>query len=87
MFGCRNSSRKAIGLPGFQNAAEQNVNGHPSFHTKNYMSARFESCHDLYRVDLRGHYGCVNAIEFSNKGGEFVVSGKMKKNVVYTFLF
>jgi len=51
------------------------------------MSARFESCHDLYRVDLRGHYGCVNAIEFSNKGGEFVVSGKMKKNVVYTFLF
>ena len=30
----------------------------------------------LYQKDLKGHYGCVNALEFSKNGGEFIVSGK-----------
>lgn len=68
-------------LPCFQNAIQQN--GHSSL-LKSYMSARFEASHDLYRTDLRGHYGCVNAIEFSNLGGEFVVSGK--RNVLFSTL-
>lgn len=29
----------------------------------------------FYRKDLRGHYGCVNAIEFSNDGGRWIASG------------
>ncbi|KAL3183656.1 hypothetical protein MRX96_033754 [Rhipicephalus microplus] len=31
---------------------------------------------DLYRKDLYAHYGCVNAIEFSNDG-EWLVSGNV----------
>ncbi|KXJ17739.1 DDB1- and CUL4-associated factor 5 [Exaiptasia diaphana] len=66
-------------LPCFQNTIQQN--GHSSL-LKSYMSARFEASHDLYRTDLRGHYGCVNAIEFSNQGGEFVVSGGDDRRVL-----
>lgn len=29
----------------------------------------------FYRLNLLGHYGCVNAIEFSNGGGEYLASG------------
>lgn len=31
----------------------------------------------LHSCSLVGHYGCVNAVEFSNKGGELLVSGKL----------
>lgn len=79
MFGSLKSSEKRNVLPCYQNAVPHNGHSSP---LKAYMSGRFESCHDLYKVDLRGHYGCVNAIEFSNKGGEFVVSGKRKEKDV-----
>ena len=29
----------------------------------------------LYRKDLKGHFGCINAVEFSNNGGRWIVSG------------
>lgn len=29
----------------------------------------------LYRKDLKGHFGCINAVEFSNNGGHWIVSG------------
>lgn len=35
----------------------------------------FSSARNLYRKDLLAHYGCVNAIEFSEEG-ELLVSGK-----------
>ena len=43
------------------------------------MKKRLEDATSLYRRDLKAHYGCVNAIEFSNDGLN-IVSGK--KNVI-----
>ena len=42
---------------------------------KTYMSDSFARCSGLYHHDLLGHFGCVNAIEFSSNCGEFIVSG------------
>lgn len=42
---------------------------------KRLVNARFESSENLFRKDLLSHYGCVNAIEFSNQG-DLLVSGK-----------
>jgi len=42
---------------------------------KSYMSDSFARCSGLNHHDLLGHFGCVNAIEFSSNGGEFIVSG------------
>ncbi|KAF0031165.1 hypothetical protein F2P81_015720 [Scophthalmus maximus] len=36
-------------------------------------------CTSLYKKDMLGHFGCVNAIEFSNNGGEWLVSGTQFK--------
>lgn len=41
---------------------------------------RLRSAKSLFRRDLKAHYGCVNAIEFSNDG-VFIVSGN------YIFIF
>ena len=38
------------------------------------LRGRFDSAQDLYRKDLYSHYGCVNAIEFSDDG-QWLVSG------------
>lgn len=35
---------------------------------------RIEQSQSLFKIDLRGHYGCVNAIEYSSDG-EFIASG------------
>jgi hypothetical protein len=80
----RSSTRRTgISFPKYQSVVERF--GHPAQH-KSYMSARFEASCDLYRTHFRGHYGCVNAIEFSNNGGEFIVSGK-QSNAHLSFLF
>ncbi|XP_070578975.1 DDB1- and CUL4-associated factor 5-like [Ptychodera flava] len=42
----------------------------------------FSQCENLHRKDLIGHYGCVNAIEFSNHGGELLASGGDDKRVL-----
>lgn len=38
------------------------------------IRGRYESCKNLYRKDLYAHFGCVNAIEFSDNG-KWLVSG------------
>ncbi|XP_029164290.1 DDB1- and CUL4-associated factor 5 isoform X2 [Nylanderia fulva] len=45
------------------------------------VSARFEKSENLYRKDLLSHYGCVNAIEFSNQG-DLLVSGGDDRRVL-----
>ena len=39
------------------------------------MRDRLGRAKNLYRKDLKAHFGCVNAIEFSNDGGEWMTSG------------
>jgi len=45
-----------------------------------FPDALIRSCVDassvLYRRDLRAHYGCVNAIEFSSGDGRLIASGR-----------
>ena len=40
------------------------------------LRQRMALAQDLHWKDLKGHYGCVNAIEFSQGSGEFIASGK-----------
>lgn len=42
---------------------------------RNLFRERLASARNLYRKNLVSHYGCVNAIEFSNSG-DLLVSGK-----------
>lgn len=49
---------------------------------KSYFSDHFGRCPGLHRSDLVGHFGCVNAVEFSNNGGEFIVSGGDDRRVM-----
>lgn len=51
---------------------------------KRLVNARFENSDNLFRKDLLSHYGCVNAIEFSNQG-DLLVSGK--KLIIYLIYF
>lgn len=44
-----------------------------------FQRRRLAGCTSLYKKNLEGHFGCVNAIEFSNNGGEYLVSGKLAK--------
>nr|XP_054758486.1 DDB1- and CUL4-associated factor 5-like [Lytechinus pictus] len=42
------------------------------------LNSRINAMHrkePFYRLNLLGHYGCVNAIEFSNRGGDYLASG------------
>jgi len=43
------------------------------------INARFDNSENLYRKDLLSHYGCVNAIEFSNQG-DLLVSGESPRD-------
>ena len=40
------------------------------------LCSQLEYGRGLYSVDLKGHFGCVNAIAFSRNGEEFLASGK-----------
>ncbi|XP_001358955.5 DDB1- and CUL4-associated factor 5 [Drosophila pseudoobscura] len=42
---------------------------------------RLSAAENLYQRNLTGHYGCVNALEFSN-GGQFLASGGDDKRVL-----
>lgn len=44
---------------------------------EDFQRRRLAGCTSLYKKDMLGHFGCVNAIEFSNNGGEWLVSGKL----------
>ncbi|XP_066593852.1 DDB1- and CUL4-associated factor 5-like [Prorops nasuta] len=48
---------------------------------KKLVNARFENSENLFRKDLISHYGCVNAIEFSNQG-DLLVSGGDDRRVL-----
>ncbi|KZC10050.1 PREDICTED: DDB1- and CUL4-associated factor 5 [Dufourea novaeangliae] len=50
-------------------------------HCKRLVNARFETSETLFRKDLLSHYGCVNAIEFSNQG-DLLVSGGDDRRVL-----
>ena len=41
------------------------------------MRDRLGRAKNLFRKDLKGHFGCVNALEFSNFGGEMIISGRL----------
>ena len=43
--------------------------------TANLLRRRISLAQDLHWKDLKGHFGCVNAIEFSNGAGELIASG------------
>ncbi|KAH9519536.1 DDB1- and CUL4-associated factor 5 [Bulinus truncatus] len=45
-----------------------------SFVKELFFGHRLSQSQGLYKLDLRGHYGCVNAIEFSSDG-ELIASG------------
>uniref|UniRef100_A0A8B9L4M7 DDB1 and CUL4 associated factor 5 n=1 Tax=Astyanax mexicanus TaxID=7994 RepID=A0A8B9L4M7_ASTMX len=47
-----------------------------------FQRRRLDGCCSLYRTDILGHYGCVNAIEFSNNGGQWLVSGGDDRRVL-----
>ncbi|XP_047668693.1 DDB1- and CUL4-associated factor 5 [Tachysurus fulvidraco] len=49
---------------------------------EDFQRRRMEGCNSLYRRDMMGHYGCVNAIEFSNNGGQWLVSGGDDRRVL-----
>ncbi|XP_076013855.1 DDB1- and CUL4-associated factor 5 [Genypterus blacodes] len=47
-----------------------------------FQRRRLAGCTNLFRKDMLGHFGCVNAIEFSNNGGEWLVSGGDDRRVL-----
>ncbi|KAJ8309567.1 hypothetical protein KUTeg_014441 [Tegillarca granosa] len=55
----------------------------PSSWQKNLlMRDRVATVKSLHRRDLKAHYGCVNAIEFSHGGGELMASGGDDRRVL-----
>ncbi|XP_063295239.1 DDB1- and CUL4-associated factor 5 [Pelobates fuscus] len=49
---------------------------------EDFQRRRLQACRNLYKKDLLGHFGCVNAIEFSNRGGDMLVSGGDDRRVL-----
>ncbi|XP_048393873.2 DDB1- and CUL4-associated factor 5 [Stegostoma tigrinum] len=47
-----------------------------------FQRLRLSSCRNLFKKDLLGHFGCVNAIEFSGGAGELLVSGGDDRRVL-----
>jgi len=50
------------------------------------LRARYSFANDLYRKDLYSHYGCVNAIEFSDNG-QWLVSGIPKHYYLFLLVY
>ncbi|XP_028396002.1 DDB1- and CUL4-associated factor 5-like [Dendronephthya gigantea] len=50
--------------------------------SKKYLSEKFSSSKWLYSKNLVGHTECVNALAFSERGGEFLVSGGDDRRVL-----
>uniref|UniRef100_A0A8C2GKS3 Ddb1 and cul4 associated factor 5 n=1 Tax=Cyprinus carpio TaxID=7962 RepID=A0A8C2GKS3_CYPCA len=49
---------------------------------EDFQRRRLAGCSSLYKKDMLGHFGCVNAIEFSNNGGQWLVSGGDDRRVL-----
>lgn len=56
--------------------SRRELTGEP-FIKEEFQRRRLAGCTSLYKKDMLGHFGCVNAIEFSNSGGEWLVSGEL----------
>ncbi|XP_069774191.1 DDB1- and CUL4-associated factor 5 isoform X2 [Narcine bancroftii] len=52
------------------------------FLKQGYQRQRLQACKSLFKKDLLGHFGCVNAIEFSGGAGELLVSGGDDRRVL-----
>lgn len=50
--------------------------GHYVYKDRAILTKRIQNAKSLFYKDLKGHFGCVNAIEFSNDGGQWIASGK-----------
>jgi len=48
---------------------------------RKFCRERFTKCKSLYRKDLLGHFGCVNAVDFS-RDGQWLVSGGDDRRVL-----
>uniref|UniRef100_A0A4W4ES79 Ddb1 and cul4 associated factor 5 n=1 Tax=Electrophorus electricus TaxID=8005 RepID=A0A4W4ES79_ELEEL len=57
------------------------ITGHPLM-KEEFQRRRLAGCTSLYKKDMLGHFGCVNAIEFSNNGGQWLVSGGDDRRVL-----
>ena len=68
--GLGGSMRSVVGF-----LSQRGLHGDPLL-TQDFQRRRLRGCRNLYKKDLLGHFGCVNAIEFSNNGGQWLVSGK-----------
>lgn len=62
--------RSAVGF-----LSRRGLHGDPVL-KEDFQRRRLQACRNLYKKDLLGHFGCVNAIEFSNNGGHLLVSGE-----------
>uniref|UniRef100_A0AAY4AAP5 Ddb1 and cul4 associated factor 5 n=1 Tax=Denticeps clupeoides TaxID=299321 RepID=A0AAY4AAP5_9TELE len=61
--------------------SRRRLTGHPLL-KEEFQRRRLAGCSSLYKKNLLGHFGCVNAIEFSNNGGEWLVSGGDDRRVL-----
>ncbi|KAL0969431.1 hypothetical protein UPYG_G00227300 [Umbra pygmaea] len=61
--------------------SQRRLSGNPLM-KEEFQRLRLVGCTSLYKKDLLGHFGCVNAIEFSNNGGDYLVSGGDDRRVL-----
>nr|XP_056707385.1 DDB1- and CUL4-associated factor 5 [Euleptes europaea] len=74
--GPRGTMRSVVGF-----LSQRGLQGDPLL-TQDFQRRRLRGCRNLYKKDLLGHFGCVNAIEFSNNGGQWLVSGGDDRRVL-----
>lgn len=74
--GLGGSMRSVVGF-----LSQRGLHGDPLL-TQDFQRRRLRGCRNLYKKDLLGHFGCVNAIEFSNNGGQWLVSGGDDRRVL-----
>ncbi|XP_048061612.1 DDB1- and CUL4-associated factor 5 [Megalobrama amblycephala] len=68
--------RSAVGF-----LSRRTIGGQPKL-KEEFQRRRLAGCSSLYKKDMLGHFGCVNAIEFSNNGGQWLVSGGDDRRVL-----
>uniref|UniRef100_A0A673N616 DDB1- and CUL4-associated factor 5-like n=1 Tax=Sinocyclocheilus rhinocerous TaxID=307959 RepID=A0A673N616_9TELE len=68
--------RSAVGF-----LSRRTIGGQPRL-KEDFQRRRLAGCSSLYKKDMLGHFGCVNAIEFSNNGGQWLVSGGDDRRVL-----
>uniref|UniRef100_A0A8C4Z932 Ddb1 and cul4 associated factor 5 n=1 Tax=Gadus morhua TaxID=8049 RepID=A0A8C4Z932_GADMO len=61
--------------------SQRRLRGQPLM-KEDFQRRRLAGCTSLFKKDLLGHFGCVNAIEFSNNGGDWLVSGGDDRRVL-----